>query len=229
MTAREATIYDARNRAIGTKPLTIAEAAALAGRAIDQPERIAAPPDAPWFSLQIEPQRESLAMAHLIGRSFEAYMPAAAIYGRRGRAMQWRTQPMFPGYGFLHIAPDALARALPRLRNMPGVLGLVGGVGARVAVGDLARLTIAGDDIAGMHKAERESFERKRAALASHHQPYDGPLAVGDMARLREGPFEGAEGPIIEILDADRLMLLVLVLGRPTRTWARGAALEKVD
>lgn len=180
----------------------------------------------PWFIIETEPQREATSAGHLIGRRFHVYLPAVAIWSRRGRAYQWRTQPMFRGYLFLHIPLDLLAGAVNRLRDIPGVRSLVH-LDA-VLDGAPALAAVQPDDMARIRNTEAQSFARRRAAERKQRMPYEGPLAIGDRVRVTDGPFAFEIGPVEEILDDQRARVLLNVLGRATPVTLPAHALEAV-
>lgn len=204
--------------------VTVREAMEL--HAMDLARRIwpPSPPDkgwaadgAPWFALQAEPQQETLAAAHLIGRRFDVYLPAVAVYAKRGRAMQWRTEPMFRGYLFLRMTLGRLAESVARVQTLPGVRGFV-----RMAGGDStsALAAIRPDDMLRIRHDEAESFGHKR------HGQYDGHLAPGAAVRVVDGPFAGFPGEVENIRDGDHVRVLVQIFGRATPVTVAAWALE---
>lgn len=174
---------------------------------------LSSPEDAPWFAIETEPQQETLAAGHLIGRRFDAYLPAEAIYAKRGRSMQWRTMPMFRGYLFLRVAVERLTLSVARIQSLPGVKAFV-----RMAGGDghLDLAAIDPEDMLRIRLREAHSFERKRVALSRRHQPYGGGLEPGDKVRITEGPFESFTGEVQDIRDGDSATILVEIFGRAT-------------
>jgi len=190
--------------------ITIGEWLKQNPEALRQPDPLPAEPPSwepsRWFALTVEPLREAYAAGHLIGRRIACYLPAVAVWCRRGRAMQWRTEPMFRGYVFIRVGQASAADEVGRARHLPGVTGVV-----PAADTDEALAAIRETDIARMRTEEALSFRRKREAM-----PYEGRLNPGDPVTIAEGAFADFGGHIAELIDAERAKVLVVIFGRAT-------------
>lgn len=218
-------VYDERGQAVGTKRLTIGEAARLAGFPVAERP----PPEADtagamlWLALQTENGRETLAASQLIARHLTCYLPAICVYAQRGRACQWRTVPLFRGYLFLRVPQAAAVAHVERARGSAGILGIMRGRGRATEAG---YAIVPETDISHCRTVEARSFERKLAALRKQRGPYDGPLQVGDTVRVGEGPLEGWAGVVEKLTDAERVLVLMDILGRATHVTLPARALE---
>lgn len=157
----------------------------------------------PWYILETEPQRESTACSHLIGRRFEPYLPMALMKGvRAGRSTRDIERPMFRGYLFIRLD---IERDLARVRNLPGVRGLL-----RMA-GENKFACPADADIEFIREQEKEALNPK-AFKTEKLAPYK----VGRAVKIKEGPFGGFTGKIWQLAENERITILLDVFARPT-------------
>jgi transcriptional antiterminator RfaH len=180
--------------------VTIKEAATLAGlpMAVTAAEPVR---DLPWFIVQIEPQRENTAVAHMVGRRFAPYCPVVRKEVRAGRAMRKVLRPMFPGYLFLQFS---IARDRDRVYSMPGVRGLLKRPGDQFAV-------VTADDIDFIKSQEKEALD-PGAELRGKLAPY----AEGDLVRIKNGPFASFNGTIWQLDENERIKVLIDIFARQT-------------
>ena len=143
-----------------------------------------------WSVAQIEPQREHIAARFLKAAEFEVYFPRVEIESVVGRT---RIVPLFPTYLFVVIAErwhDA--------RWCVGVSKLL------MANGQPARLS--GDVVTAM-KAREDRDGLIRLARPPGLKP-------GDRVRITRGSFENHFGIYQGLSGAERVRLLLALLGR---------------
>ena len=80
--------------------------------------------DERWYVAMTEPNAERLAKKHLSTLAFPALLPECRQAQRRGRAVQYRTGPLFPGYIFVRF--DRAVAPWGAICQLPGILRSVG-------------------------------------------------------------------------------------------------------
>jgi transcription antitermination factor NusG len=145
-----------------------------------------------WFAVKTKSRHESLAARSLASRGVEPFLP---VYRSR---RQWSDRvkvvelPLFGGYFFARLDPDAL---LPVLQT-PGVSYVVG----------------FGGKPAPIPAHEIEAIRRLAASdLPANPHPY---LHSGDRVRVKSGPLAGLEGTLVRVRNEWRFVLRVHMLQR---------------
>lgn len=59
-----------------------------------------------WFAVRTQPRREFLAKYHFERQGFRVYLPVHKAIISHARKREDAIRPFFPGYLFLHLAPD---------------------------------------------------------------------------------------------------------------------------
>lgn len=169
----------------------------------------------PWYIIETEPQRETTAAAHMMGRGFAPYLPMVMTRGvRAGRGVRDVTRPMFRGYLFLRML---FGLEYDRIRNLPGVRGVLKKAGNNE--NNFAHPTDR--DIEFIKSQEKEALD-PGAAKAARLAPY----TVGRTARVIEGPFGGFTGKIWQLADDERITILLDIFGRSTPVKVERAQLD---
>jgi transcriptional antiterminator RfaH len=181
-------------------------------------------PDLPsaWYVAHTKPRQERTAAEQLLRQDFEVYLPLFKVFREPGRrrasaaaraALEQDTdagtqpgahadpaltshEPMFPRYLFLR--PTRTTQSLSVVRSTVGVSRLVM-FGHRPA-------TLADDAVQAIRQAEGL---RETAGLADI-----GPYQPGMAVRLRD-PVLGGVQALVQSVSADRVTLLLEILGRP--------------
>lgn len=151
-----------------------------------------------WYAVQTQPRRELRAAEELRRQGYDVFVPA--YRKRRSHARRITTVPtaLFPGYLFVSLVPSQPWRAIN------GTVGVVRIVGS----GD-APAPIATDVVEGlMARRDADGF----VALRPRHD-----FAPGDRVRVCGGTFEDALGLYEGLRDADRVAILLDILGRRVR------------
>jgi transcriptional antiterminator RfaH len=148
-----------------------------------------------WFCLKAEPKREHLA-ARALRRRFgiECLSPRLRFRKLTRRGPIWFVEAMFPGYLFAKFVFSTQHRAVESSHGVRGIVRF----GERVAT--LPENTV----IALQSKAGAEEVVT-----------VDSSLKVGQPVQLIEGPFQGLEVVITQLLPArERIRVLLEFLGR---------------
>jgi transcriptional antiterminator RfaH len=147
-----------------------------------------------WHAVRTKPRQEGLALENLARQGYEAFLPMFSAASRR-RA---RTDvPLFPGYLFVGV--KAAEQTYNPIRSTFGVLGLVR-FGDHVP--ELPETVII---------ALREREQRLR-------NPSQMGLSAGDKIMVVDGPFAGLNGVFEVASGADRVRVLLDLLGRNVST-----------
>jgi len=150
-----------------------------------------------WAVVNAHPHREHVAVENLQRQEFRAYCPMVRRRRRHSRRVSDVLRPLFPGYLFAQINPEAQLWR-PILSTL--------GVRAVVRCGD--RLSLIDDDFVQSLK-DREV----EGAIARPESPYQ----VGQGVRIAGGAFDGLVATIIDMDERDRLTVLMDLLNRSVK------------
>ncbi|MGB5832085.1 MAG: transcription/translation regulatory transformer protein RfaH [Thiohalocapsa sp.] len=152
-----------------------------------------------WYVVHTKPRKESLAEANLQRQDFETYLPSYKRIARHRNTWREIIEPLFPRYLFLRIDPNQ--QTVAPIRSTLGVTTLV-------TFGH--RLAPVSDEIidAIRHNAEAQTGLR----IASEHH-----FKRGDSVAITAGPFEGLQGIFETSSGAQRVALLLDILGKSAR------------
>ena len=152
-----------------------------------------------WFAVLCKPRAEGLARKHLERQQFPCLLPLVMRQRRTGRGLDQRIEPLFPRY--LFIETDADGRQLAPVRSTRGVSGLVrfGERAARVPGWVIERL--------------RERMQQDDTVVLSAPA-----LKPGQSVRITQGPFAGVQAIFASESGAERVRLLLAVLGERVST-----------
>ena len=128
-----------------------------------------------WFAVWTRSQCESLVEEGLRRRRFEVFSPRVYIPSRRRDRVVVLSQPLFPGYVFVRVAPSR--RACIDVAATDGVVRMIGerwdlpSAIAEEEVESVRRIVTSGDRVSAV--------------------PW---IRVGDLVRVVAGPLAGLEG-----------------------------------
>ncbi len=148
-----------------------------------------------WFVAHTLPQAEQRAVLNLRRQGFKAYLPRYRKQRRHARRVDWILAPLFPRYVFIAMDP-----ARPRWRSINGTFG----VHCLVCRGD--RPASVPDGVV------QDNVTREDADGAVALDP--GPLRKGDRLRVLAGAFAERVGLFEQMAEADRVVMLLDLLGR---------------
>jgi transcriptional antiterminator RfaH len=148
-----------------------------------------------WFCLKAEPKREHLAATALRRRfGIECLSPRLRFRKLTRRGPVWFVEAMFPGYLFAKFVYSSQHRAVESSHGVRGI----------VRFGD--RLATLPEDTVIALQSEAGTEEVVTV---------DSSLKIGQPVQLIEGPFQGLEVVITQLLPArERIRVLLEFLGR---------------
>jgi len=153
-----------------------------------------------WFAVVSKPRQELIARDNLERQGFECFLPMAENpYQRRSKKHRRIIEPLFPRYLFLKAI--ACVQNLAPVRSTRGVVSMVR-FGNELAV-------VPGTII----KAIRQRISTDTGLIKI--QPVR--IKPGDTVRVFDGPLAGVSGIVQERNSKNRALLLMDMLGRPTR------------
>jgi transcriptional antiterminator RfaH len=163
-----------------------------------------------WFAVVTKPRQEQLALEHLQRQSYECFLPMAENpYQRRSKKQQQIIEPLFPRYLFLNAIAES--QNLAPVRSTQGVVSMV-----RFGT----ELAVIPDHIIN---AIRQRIEVDTGLIKI--QPVQ--IKPGDKVRVFDGPLTGVNGIVQEKNSNNRAMILMELLGRPTRVEVDALMLQK--
>ena len=148
-----------------------------------------------WFCLRAEPKREHLASIALRRRfGIECLSPRLRFRKLTRRGPVWFVEAMFPGYVFAKFAYSSFYRAV---ESSHGVCGIVR----------------FGNCLASVPENTVMALQAKGGA--DEIVTVDSSLKIGEPVQFIEGPFQGLEVVITQLLPArERIRVLLEFLGR---------------
>jgi transcriptional antiterminator RfaH len=154
-----------------------------------------------WHAVRTKPRQEGVALQNLMRQSYEAFLPMFPTASRR------RTRadvPLFPGYLFVGI--QAGEQPYGPIRNTCGVIGLVR----------------FGDHVPALPETVITALREREQRLRN---PSEMGLSAGDKVTVVDGPFAGLHGVFEVASGADRVRVLLDLLGRNVSTTLAKAAI----
>jgi transcription elongation factor/antiterminator RfaH len=149
-----------------------------------------------WYAVQCLSNREFVAATQLRNQGFTAFLPCQLKTRRHARRFDSVRRPLFPGYLFVQLD---LAR--DRWRSVNGTLGVAKLVGhadtpSAAPVGSIEAIRSACDEFDVMH--------------------VNGDIAPGAAIRVACGPFSDLVGRLERLDGAERVHVLLELMGRRT-------------
>lgn len=164
---------------------------------------------APWYVVQTQANRESRAASELAKQGFEVFLPRYMRQVRHARRVTKVAAPLFPGYLFTRFGAGA------RWRAVNGTVGVV-------------RLVTAGERPAPLADNIVDELMARRDGQGYVPLPPRAALVSGETVRVAKGAFAEVFGLFEEMRDADRVAVLIELLGCKVRVLMEGALVEKV-
>lgn len=167
------------------------------GPASVQPEAAETPDPVLWLLAQVKPGGYDLAARNLERQRFVPFMPKRMQRVTAGRKKVDRPRPLFPGYIFVGAFEAAPWRAISGTYGISRLVTRGGGVPQPVPQGliDELRARVGPD---GMLLPPRE-------------------FAPGDSVRVLNGPFTDLVARVERMKEAERVALLVEMMGQAVR------------
>lgn len=147
--------------------------------------------DLSWLLVATKPRSEFVARQHLERQSFEVCLPQITLRKRRQGKWQQVSEPMFPGYVFVGVVLGQ--HDIAPIRSTQGCRQVVRFGGQLVPLPHSVMQQLLADDTA-----------------PKQHNPT---FSAGQAVRIEAGPFAGLEAVFDQPKGADRVQVLVTVLG----------------
>jgi transcriptional antiterminator RfaH len=163
-----------------------------------------------WFLVYCKPRAEAQAQTNLERQGFPTYLPRVRQRRRRQGQAVIRVEPLFPRYLFVSL--DTETDNWAPIRSTLGVSALVRFGGRPAVVPDaLVELLRSREDASGVQELPVGEFK------------------PGERVRIAEGPMMGYEGILLARTSRERVLLLLEIIGRPTRVNVDAGHLERAD
>lgn len=163
-----------------------------------------------WYAVHTKARQEQVAKEHLARQMFDTYLPTVRNVRRRRSRWHDVVEPLFPGYLFVHL--DVAAQDVSPIRSTRGVIGLVRFANALRPVPDKLIDAI------------------NHAHNGNDQEPIDcaSQFKSGDEVRFVEGPLTGMTAIFQSRSGAERVAVLLSLLGRPQLVVISPHVLSKV-
>ena len=163
-----------------------------------------------WFAVVTKPRREQVALENLQRQAYECFLPMAENpYQRRSKKHKTIIEPLFPRYLFLKAIAES--QNLAPVRSTQGVISMVR-FGTELAV----------------------IPEQIINAIKQRANPETGLIKIepiqikpGDKVRVFDGPLSGLTGIVQEENSDRRTIILMELLGRPTKVQVETRLLQR--
>jgi transcriptional antiterminator RfaH len=163
-----------------------------------------------WFAVQTITRAEDKARAHLLRQNYETYLPRLRKRRRHARRVDTVLRPLFPGYLFVRFDPSR-----DRWRSINSTVGVIRLVG----FGEVL-VPVPDDVIVGLRSLEDDKGVIVGAGPA---------LKPGQSVRILDGALADQVGVLLEGSGADRVRLLVRLLGREVKVVMPAEAVERAN
>lgn len=150
-----------------------------------------------WYLIHSKPAGEITAQANLKRQGYEVYLPRLVQPVRHRERWQEKVVPLFPRYLFLGLREGC--QALGPVRSTVGVANVVrfGSKYAIVPDQVIRNLRSRADSLSGLHRLDSPSS-----------------LEPGMPVKIAHGPFDGIEGVFQRGAGAERVVVLLNLLGQ---------------
>lgn len=151
-----------------------------------------------WFVVYTKPRQEEVAKIHLERQSFEVYLPRITVSKRKKSVINEYIEPFFPRYIFAHF--DAKTENWGPIRSTTGVSGLVKFSGLpRPVPASLIQALKRNENIDNLQDVNQGSWK------------------PGETVDIEQGPFAGYNCIFEARRSADRVSVLINIIGKQTR------------
>jgi len=153
-----------------------------------------------WFAVVTKPRQEQIALENLQRQGFKCFLPMAENpYQRHSKKQKKIIEPLFPRYLFLNAI--AKTQNLAPIRSTRGVISMVR-FGTELAVIPESIIN-----------AIKQRIEPNTGLITI--QPIK--IKAGDKVKVFDGPLAGINGIVAEKNSENRALILMEILGRPTK------------
>ena len=151
-----------------------------------------------WYVVHSHANAESRALTNLARQDYDTWLPLYRKTRRHARRIETVLRPLFPRYLFVRV--DLQAEVWRPILSTMGVSDLVSGADGPLPVGDAI--------VDGL---------KMQASEDGHFDLRPSPFQPGDRVRIRVGPLADLEGIFQLESDAERVMVLLKLMGRAVR------------
>jgi transcriptional antiterminator RfaH len=163
-----------------------------------------------WFAVVTKPRAERTALENLQRQGFECFLPMAVNpYQRRSKNHKPVIEPLFPRYLFL--------RAIASTQNLAPVRSTLG----------VVSMVRFGTELAVVPEPVIDNIKNRLESGTGLIRIEPVPVKAGDKVRVFDGPLEGINGIVAERNSKNRALILMELLGRPTRVEVDALILQK--
>jgi transcriptional antiterminator RfaH len=150
-----------------------------------------------WYLVQTKPSSETIAQTNLLRQGYEVYLPRLLQPVRRAGRWRDRIVALFPRYLFVRLIEGS--QSLSPVRSSVGVASVVrfGFRYAEVPDRIVSDLKSRSDPDSGLHRMQRPTL-----------------FTPGARVRITTGAFDGLEGVFEREVGADRVDVLLQLLGQ---------------
>lgn len=166
--------------------------------------------DMPWFVAQLRPQGLARAQVHLTNQGFSHFAPELQATTLRAGMIRQTRKPLFPGY--LFVSFDPTVRGWSAISSTRGIVRLIGSTPHNPT--PLPDALMAG-------------LQARCDATGLLLPPPD--LNIGDRIRVLSGPFSDLVTTIEELPSAQRIGVLIDLMGRQVKTSLPRGQIEKLN
>jgi transcriptional antiterminator RfaH len=155
-----------------------------------------------WFAIQTRVGKESYARVQFERQAFEVYLPRILQRCSHAGRISWQERSFFPGYLFLHLAPDE--QRWTTIRSTYGAIGVARFGNYYPPVPD----TI-------IHELHARHDDSGLISLPSSKSV--APFNHGEKVRVIHGPMSDIEAVFQCMKGRDRVLVLMNLLGRQSK------------
>jgi transcriptional antiterminator RfaH len=155
-----------------------------------------------WFAIQTRVGKESYARAQFERQAFEVYLPRILQRCSHAGKISWQERPFFPGYLFLHLAPEE--QRWTTIRSTYGAIGA----------------TRFGNCYPPVPDTVIQALQMRHNDSGLISLPSSGPelpFKVGEKVRVIHGPMSDIEAVFQCMKGRDRVLVLMNLLGRRSK------------
>jgi len=163
-----------------------------------------------WYVVFTRPKNETVAVENLKNQGFASYLPMASMKKRRASGMHLVVEPLFPRYVFV-----ALKKGVHNFSKIRSTRGCV----------DLVRF---GFEVVPLPMGFVESLQAAENADGLIDLQASKQLEQGTRVSLQAGPFEGLVGELRNYKSADRVVIMLDLMGKKTAVEVPADSVEKI-
>lgn len=168
------------------------------------------PGKANWFAVVTKPRQEQIALTNLQRQDFECFLPMAENpYQRRSKKHQKIIEPLFPRYLFLNAIAEI--QNLAPVRSTLGVISMVR----------------FGTELAVIPEQVINAIKQKISPDTGLIKIQPAQIKPGDKVKVYDGPLAGLNGIVQEKNSERRSIILIELLGRPTKVQVETRLLQR--